>query len=279
MTAFPETLLYLVFVLMYGVKVVISIGIVGFLVSLWKKDNGVADVLYAWHFIILAALSALLSFALGTFLGVFPAISFFLTFLVVIWGVRLSWRIYKRNKGKQEDFRYAEWRREWKWFKIRSFFQVYMLQGIVALIISSPIVLSIMLTPTRVTFLIALGVIMWVKGFLFEMIGDAQLDRFIKDPSHKGKLMTTGLWKYSRHPNYFGEALMWWGLWVVSLSEAGDIWYITIFSPLLITFLLLKVSGVPMLEKRMSQHPDWSEYAKSTSVFIPMHPRKKEESE
>ena len=275
----PETLLYLFFVVLYGVKVVISIGIVGFLISLWKKDNGIADVLYAWHFMILAALSALLSYVLGTFLGVFPAVSFFLTFMVFIWGIRLSLRVYRRNKGKPEDFRYAKWRREWKWFKTRSFFQVYMLQGIIALIISAPIVLSVMLTPMRVTFLIGLGVIIWVKGFLFEMIGDAQLDRFIKDSANKGKLMTIGLWKYSRHPNYFGEALQWWGLWVVSLSGAGDIWYVTIISPLLITFLLLKVSGVPMLEKRMAQHPDWAQYEKSTSVFIPMLPRKKAESQ
>jgi steroid 5-alpha reductase family enzyme len=267
-----ESLFYLLFVLLNGAKVVLAIGIIGFLISLWKKDNGVADVIYAWHFISLAALAAFLSYMLGTIFGMFPSISIFLAFLVFIWGVRLSFRIYLKNKGKPEDFRYAAWRSAWKWPKTRSFFQIYLLQGIIALIIASPAVLTIIFTPTKLDVTIALGVVIWLTGFIFELLGDAQLDRFIKDSANRGKIMTTGLWKYSRHPNYFGESLMWWGLWVASLGGAGDIWYITILSPLLITFLLLKVSGVPLLEARMKENPEWAAYAAKTSMFIPWLP-------
>lgn len=269
-----ETIIPLAFIVYYGIPVVVLIAVLGFVISLWKKDNSIADVLYAWHFMMLASIALALSFLLASYVGRFPTLSCLLAFLVVLWGLRLSFRIYAKNKGKPEDFRYASWRANWKWFKTRSFFQM---QGIIALVIVSPIVLAILFTPTKLTAVIVVGIIIWLKGFIFETIGDAQLDRFIKNPEHKGMLMTTGLWKFSRHPNYFGEALMWWGFWVISLSDAGDIWYITIISPLLITFLLVKVSGIPLLEARMSQHPDWTRYAQKTSKLIPWFPKKGEE--
>jgi steroid 5-alpha reductase family enzyme len=267
-------LFYLIFVLLVGLPVVFLIGCIGYIIALWKKDNGVADILYGWHFVTLAILSGFVSYSLGSMFGKISVISMFFTFLVCCWGMRLSVRIYFKNKGKREDFRYATWRNTWHWFKLRSFFQIYLLQGIIALFISIPVILVITLTPMKLTLLICLGVILWVVGFLFELVGDLQLDRFMKNTAHKGMLLTKGLWKYSRHPNYFGEALLWWGFWVVSLSEVPDIWYITIISPLLITFLLLKVSGVPLLEARMSQHADWKEYARITSVFVPWFPKK-----
>ena len=270
-----DTLFYLLVVLFYGAGVVVALGIFGFSLSLWKKNNGIADVLYSWYFVILAGLSAYLSSLIAMYFRGSALVSFCYAMLVFIWGIRLSLRIYLKNKGKPEDFRYAAWRKTWKWFKLRSFFQIYMLQGFLALVISAPIVLAIMLTPRTFTLLSILGVIIWIKGFIFEAVGDAQLDRFIRNPHHKGKLMTTGLWKFTRHPNYFGEALMWWGLWIISISIAGDIWYITIISPLVITSLLLKVSGIPLLEARMSKNSDWPEYAKKTSSFIPWFPKKK----
>jgi steroid 5-alpha reductase family enzyme len=111
------------------------------------------------------------------------------------------------------------------------------------------------------------GVFVWIIGFIFESVGDAQLKNFISDPQNKGKLMRSGLWQYTRHPNYFGEVMQWWGLWLVSLSVPNGIYFI--FGPLTITYLILKVSGVPMLEKKMEENPDFADYKRTTSVFIP----------
>jgi steroid 5-alpha reductase family enzyme len=252
-----------------AVFIVLAIAVFGFLLALWKKDNSIADVLYGWYFIILASFACFFSFSLGSFYehtGNFVAYA--LTLMVYVWGIRLSWRVYLKNKGKPEDFRYAAWRKSWTWFRLRSFFQVFLLQGLITLIIASPALLVILAGP-KITPIVLLGIIAWLVGFTFELVGDWQLDHFLKDPTSKGKLMTTGLWKYSRHPNYFGESLMWWGIWLVSLSAFSMLWYVTIISPVLITFLLVKVSGIPLLEARMSQHPDWAAYASKTNALIP----------
>ena len=108
----------------------------------------------------------------------------------------------------------------------------------------------------------------WILGFVFESVGDAQLARFIKDPANKGKLMQGGLWRYTRHPNYFGEVTMWWGIWLLALSTPYG--FFSIIGPITITFLILKVSGIPMLEKKMEENPEFAEYKRRVSVFIPM---------
>jgi steroid 5-alpha reductase family enzyme len=115
------------------------------------------------------------------------------------------------------------------------------------------------------------GVAVWLLGFYFEAVGDAQLARFIKDPANKGKLMQNGLWAYTRHPNYFGEVTQWWGIWLIALFVPSG--WLAIIGPITITFLILKVSGIPMLEKKMAEHPDFAEYKRRVSVFIPL-PRK-----
>ena len=111
------------------------------------------------------------------------------------------------------------------------------------------------------------GVLVWLVGFYFEAVGDAQLARFIKDPANKGKLMQSGLWAYTRHPNYFGEVTQWWGIWIIALSVSGG--WLGIIGPITITFLILKVSGIPMLEKKMAENPEFTEYKKQTSMVIP----------
>jgi steroid 5-alpha reductase family enzyme len=117
------------------------------------------------------------------------------------------------------------------------------------------------------------GLLLWVVGFYFETVADAQLDSFIRNPENKGKIMQCGLWNYSRHPNYFGESLMWFGLWLASVAFTP--WaLLSVVSPLLITYLLLKVSGVPMLEKRWEGRADWEEYKRKTSVFVPLPPKR-----
>ena len=197
-----------------------------------------------------------------------------MTGLVTVWGLRLFYHIIKRNWGKPEDFRYANWREEWgKFVVIRAFFQVFMLQGFVMTLVAVPILLVNVSPDTGFGLLEFIGLAVWLKGFFFEAVGDKQLADFLRVPENRGKVLQTGLWRYTRHPNYFGEATMWWGLFVIGLSVQNGIF--GIISPLVITNLLLFVSGVPMLEKKMMDNPAFVEYAKVTSVFVPWFPKVK----
>lgn len=236
-----------------------------FVVSMWRKDNGTADVGYGIAFIATATV-ALASADASPY-------AYILYALVVVWGIRLATRIFRKNRGKPEDFRYRAWRESWgRWFVLRSFLQIYLLQGAVVFIVVFPVVATIVAPKPGVGLLFALGILLWIAGFVFEAVGDAQLDRFIADPANKGRIMMSGLWHYTRHPNYFGESLMWWG--IATAAASMTTYGILVFaSPILITYLLLFVSGVPMLEKRWAGNPEWEAYAKRTSVFFPLPPR------
>lgn len=233
-----------------------------FLISLVKKRNDVADVAWGLGFFLLSWVSYFISEDTnirGLLVGI----------MVSIWGLRLAWHIYKRNKGKAEDYRYMAWRKEWgEWFYIRSYLQVYLLQGMLLFLIVLPVLLINRVTGTAINILDILGVTFWFFGFYFEAVGDMQLTQFIKNPANKGKLMQGGLWAYTRHPNYFGEVVGWWGIWFIALSVPGGL--LGIIGPLTITFLILKVSGIPMLEKKMAENPEFAEYKRKTSIFIPM---------
>ena len=192
--------------------------------------------------------------------------------LVSIWGFRLAWHIHARNKGKGEDYRYLAWRNEWgKWFYPRSYIQVYLLQGMFLFLIVSPVLLINKSTGNDLGTLDMIGAAVWVLGFCFEAVGDAQLARFVKNPGNTGKLMRSGLWAYTRHPNYFGEVVQWWGVWLIALAVPGG--WVGVVGPVTITFLILKVSGIPMLEKKMEEHPEFREYKRRVSVFFPLPPR------
>ena len=229
-----------------------------FVVSLIKKRN---DVAWGLGFVLMTWVSFFLSSDSGV-RGLLVGV------LVSVWGLRLAWHIYSRNKGKAEDYRYLAWRKEWgKWFYIRSYFQVYLLQGVFLLLIVAPVLLINKSAGTALGLPDIVGVLVWLVGFYFEAVGDAQLARFIKDPANKGKLMQSGLWAYTRHPNYFGEVTQWWGIWIIALSVSGG--WLGIIGPITITFLILKVSGIPMLEKKMAENPEFTEYKKQTSMVIP----------
>jgi steroid 5-alpha reductase family enzyme len=193
--------------------------------------------------------------------------------MVTVWGLRLALHIGFRNWGKPEDFRYAKWREEndarWWWV---SFFKVFLLQGLLMWIISASILAAQTSSfPAILTPLDLLGLLLWAFGLLFETIADLQLSLFKLNATNRGKLLTTGLWKFSRHPNYFGEAVVWWGIYIVALA-AGAWW--TIFSPILMTWLLLRVSGVAMLERTMRLKPGFEEYMRKTSAFFPWFPKR-----
>lgn len=235
--------------------------------SLWfgysviKHRNDVADVAWGLGFVLLALASYVISIAPGS-RGLLAGV------LVTAWGLRLAWHISARHRGKVEDYRYLEWRKQWgKWFYLRSYAQVYLFQGVLLYLIAVPVLLINLGPGPALGWLDAVGVAIWLVGFYFESVGDAQLAKFIRNPANQGKLMQSGLWRYTRHPNYFGEVTQWWGIWLMALSVPYGFW--GIIGPITITILILKVSGISMLEKAMATKPGFAEYKRRTSVFIP----------
>lgn len=238
---------------------------VWFLVSLIKKRNDVADIAWGLGFMLLAWTSFFLS-GNSSIRGVMVAI------LVSIWGVRLAWHIHSRNRGKPEDYRYLAWRKEWgAWFYPRSYFQVYLLQGFLLFLVALPIMAINNNIGLSFSWLDIVGVAVWILGFYFEARGDAELAQFVKNPANKGKILQNGLWAYTRHPNYFGEVTLWWGIFIISLGSTPFIY--TIVGPLTITILILFVSGIPLLEKKYAGQPEFEEYKKKTSIFFPVPPK------
>ncbi len=237
-----------------------------FLLALWRRNNSFADIAWGLGFVMVVVF---------TFdFDVHPdARSLLVSGLVAVWGLRLFLYIGKRNWGRGEDFRYAKWRREWgKWLVPRSFVQIFMLQGMLLLLISYPVVLINSSLVSDLSVWDFLGILIWLTGFVFEVVADFQMARFKSVPEHKGRIMTRGLWSWTRHPNYFGEATMWWGIACFAVNVKGG--WTAFLSPLVITFLLLKVSGIPMLEKKYAGNPEFQVYAQKTPVFFPRPPKK-----
>jgi steroid 5-alpha reductase family enzyme len=235
-----------------------------FVVSLIKKRNDVADIAWGLGFIVVC-LFLLMTQPLSP-------ISALVYGLVTLWGLRLATHIALRSKGKAEDFRYKKWREEWgKYFLIRSYLEVYILQGFFMLLIALPIVIAGIAPPQYLNAFTVAGGAIWLVGFAFEAIGDYQLTVFIKNKTNKTDIMQTGLWRYTRHPNYFGEVLVWWGIFIITLPLQRGFW--GIISPLTITFLLLYVSGIPMLEAKYKENEAFQAYKRRTSAFFPMPPK------
>jgi steroid 5-alpha reductase family enzyme len=233
-----------------------------FIVSLVIRRNDVADVAWGGGFIVAAAAALLVS-------GGPAARAVLVTLLVFIWGIRLALHIGLRNRGKQEDARYRKWREEWgKHVVLRSFFQIFILQGVLLLLISIPVIVTITAAGGPLGALDVIGALVWTMGFLFESVGDYQLLVFKKDPANRGRIMQYGLWRYTRHPNYFGEVSLWWGIYLIALSVPGG--WMTIIGPVTITLLILGVSGIPMLEKHYEGNKAFEEYKQRTSAFFPM---------
>lgn len=236
-------------------------------VSLLLKNSSIVDIFWGTGFVI----SAWVAFAL-TPAGFLPR-KLLLCAIVTLWGLRLTLYILSRNFGKPEDFRYQAWRERagagWWW---RSLFKVFLLQGVLMWIISAPLLTAqISATPNQLTWLDYLAIPVWLVGFFFESAGDWQLTQFKANPANQGKLMNRGVWRYTRHPNYFGDAAQWWGFYLVALVADG--WW-TIFAPIMMTGLLMRVSGVTLLEKTLKKtKPGYEEYVETTREFIPWFPK------
>ncbi len=233
-------------------------------IALAKKNNGLADIAWGIGFILVAWFS-FFKFSDREFL------SGLTTGLVTLWGLRLSIHIFLRNHGKIEDSRYQSMRQKWgSWQKLRSLTDVFLFQGILLFLISTPVI-WVNWKGGEMWWLAYLGLMIWIMGFFFESIGDYQLSQFIKT-KESGQIMTKGLWQYTRHPNYFGEVSMWWGIFLIATSS--NFGWMTFLSPLLITFLILEVSGIPMLEKKYKGNGAFEAYKKRTNAFFPWLPKK-----
>ena len=240
----------------------------GFMVLVWllsvvKRDASIVDIFWGLGFALIAWISYLVA-------GGSPPRKLLIAGLTTLWGVRLAAHIFWRSRGKGEDRRYQAWRARYgESFWWVSLFTVFGLQALLLWVISLVLqVGQLSPTPEELGWLDGLGAALWATGFAFEAIGDRQLLRFKADPANRGKVMDRGLWAYSRHPNYFGECLVWWGIFLITLSTPGSAW--SVVSPLTITFLLLKVSGVTLLEKTILEtRPEYRDYMERTSAFIP----------
>lgn len=232
------------------------------LLALRLKDNSIVDIGWGMGFVLIVA----------TYLWRTPdpsLVQMLMAALVALWAVRLSGYIYLRNKGKGEDFRYAAWRKEWGHTVVwRSLVQVFMLQGAIMLVVATPIHAVFVAEGTVVGPIQLLGAAVALVGIATEAVADTQMMRFKSIAANKGRIMQSGLWRYSRHPNYFGEAVAWWGLGMLALPT----WW-ALVGPALITFLLLKVSGVAMLERKYTGNAAYDAYIQRTSAFVPWWPK------
>lgn len=200
-------------------------------------------------------------------------LSWLVTLMVAAWGVRLSGHILARFvRTQQEDQRYVELRQKWRdgHLSLQVFFRIFMVQAALASLISIPVIVIISHTSITSLPLIYLGVAIWIVGFIVEAVADYQLQQFLRG-GDAGRLMSDGLWKFSRHPNYFGELAQWWGIGIMSLGVSYGA--LGLVGPLLITYLIVYVSGIPLSEKRLRQKPGWSQYAQKTSLLIPLPPK------
>jgi steroid 5-alpha reductase family enzyme len=239
---------------------ILAVGFVAWLFSIAKRDVSFVDSLWSLFFVIAAFVFADAAASLSQR-------GLLVTALVVIWGLRLSLYITARNWGHAEDYRYQEIRANNEpGFAFKSLYIVFGLQGVLAWLVALPLLPAIAST-TDLGALDVVALCVWLLGFVFEAGGDYQLSKFKKDPANQGRVMDRGLWRLTRHPNYFGDFCVWWAFYLFALASGA--WW-SIVSPLLMSLLLLKVSGVAMLEKTIKERrPEYAEYLRTTNAFFP----------
>ena len=231
-------------------------------VSLLRRDASIVDIVWGLGFVVVAWASRFVTGASG-------AGNWLLVAMVTVWGVRLAAYLAKRNLGKGEDFRYKAMRRKHgERFPLVSLYTVFGLQGALMFVVSLPVSLGQRDTDAGAGFVALAGFVVWAIGLYFEVVGDAQLARFKRDPRNEGLVMDQGLWALTRHPNYFGDCLVWWGLAIVASAQGAGLW--AFLGALVMTVLLVRVSGAAMLDRLLAKRkPGYAEYMAHTSGFIP----------
>ena len=270
------TLVNMLIIIGYSALFLLGYLIIAFIIGTIKKNNGLMDVFYGPGYFVVALTSLILYFIINDTVNIRQII---VTTLVFIWAVRLGTYVFIRNRGKPEDYRYQEMRERWKTnIVLKSLIRVYIFQGIVIFIVSFPVwFVNISQNPVLVNLFdffaltIWIGIIIWILGFLFETFGDYQLYKFKQDPNNKGKVLDQGLWKYTQHPNYFGEVTQWWGIYVIALAVPFG--WISIFGPIFITYMIIKVSGIKLLDKHYEGDDIYADYKRRTSTFFPWFPK------
>jgi steroid 5-alpha reductase family enzyme len=244
--------------------VLAAIGVTFWIVSVVRRDVSIVDSLWSLMFLVVAV-------GYAVQVGVGGVRGWIVLALAAAWSLRLSIYITSRNHGEGEDHRYQEIRRNNDpgfWWK--SLYIVFGLQALLAWLVAMPLAVAVG-SQAPLGWLDIAGLALWVVGMVFEVVGDAQLARFKANPDNRGKVLDTGLWRYTRHPNYFGEFTLWWGFWLIAVGAGG--WW-TIASPMLMSFLLLRVSGVSLLEKDIGERrPEYTDYIRRTNAFFPGPPR------
>ena len=231
--------------------------------SLLRRDASIVDIVWGLGFVLVAWAAKFVTGASGS--G-----NWLLLAMVTVWGVRLAGYLAKRNLGKGEDFRYQAMRRKHgERFAIVSLYTVFGLQGALMFVVSIPVTMGQRNTGAGAGFVALLGFIVWAVGMYFEAVGDSQLARFKRDPENAGQIMDQGLWALTRHPNYFGDAMVWWGLAIVGSSQGAGVW--AFLGAAVMTVLLVRVSGAAMLDRLLAKRkPGYADYMARTSGFIPM---------
>jgi steroid 5-alpha reductase family enzyme len=272
------SIINMVIIIGYSALFLLFYLIIAFIVGTVKKNNGLMDIFYGPGYSVVAFTSLIHYFILENLLNVRQIV---VTVLVIIWSIRLASYVFIRNRGKPEDYRYKAMRERWKTnIVLKSLIRVYIFQGIVIFIVAFPVwFVNISNNPPVFSLLdfagitLWLGAFIWLIGFLFETIGDYTLYKFLSKPENKGEVMDRGVWKLSQHPNYFGEVTQWWGIYIIALATPFG--FISILGPLFITYMIIKVSGIRLLDKRFEGDDKYSEYKRRTSFFFPWFPKKK----
>ena len=236
-----------------------------FFISSRFKNFGLVDIAWGLGYVLIV----LLSFKLNPDLS---GSEYLLGTCVFLWGVRLSAFLFIRNFNKPEDFRYLKMRESWgESANLHAFFKIFLFQGLLIFIIGSPIILKLNSPPSQLGWFQIVGFILWGFGFFWESWADNEKMQFKKEPLNLDQPCQTGPWKYSQYANYFGEITLWWGLYLISLPH--EYFYLSLVSPVLICFLILKVSGIPLLEEKNKNRPSFSEYRKKTNLIFPGRPK------
>jgi len=234
-----------------------------YLIAYLRKRIDTVDIAWGLGFVVIA---------ITTMLHRPSATTQIVALLVAVWGVRLAVHIGLRSRGKKEDPRYQEIAKKWKGnYWLRAYFSIFLTQGLLMLSVATPIIVASGQANSSLEILIYVGVAIWIIGFVIEALADQQLAQYLKNKK-RPKVLQTGLWKYSRHPNYFGELLQWWGIGVIALS--ADKGYIGLIGPLIISYLIIFVSGIPPIERKRAKDSAYRRYQKTTSALVLLPPKK-----